>query len=146
VGRAQIGGRGAEVPLRRTVAAPDDMAAVLVAGSLRLGVSGRVVQRVDDEIATRTFLDVLEHHDCINYDAVMRTTVDLPPAVHRRAVELAKRRGESLSSVIADLTMRGFAQIDEPVTLRTDPRSGLPVLSIGRRITADEVADALDDE
>ncbi len=76
----------------------------------------------------------------------MRTTVDLPPAVHRRAVELAKRRGVSLSAVIADLTVRGFAQVDEPVTLRTDSRSGLPVLSIGRRITADDVADALDDE
>lgn len=72
--------------------------------------------------------------------------MDLPPAVHRRAVELAKRRGNSLSAVIADLTVRGLAQIDEPVTLRTDPRSGLPVLSIGRRLTTDEVAAALDDE
>lgn len=86
------------------------------------------------------------HHACINYASYMRTTVDLPPAVHRRAVELAKRRGVSLSAVIADLTVRGFAQVDEPVTLTTDARSGLPVLSIGRRITADEVADALDDE
>jgi hypothetical protein len=90
------------------------------------------------------------HHWCINmcitYDANMRTTVDLPPAVHRRARELAKLRGESLSAVIADLTVRGFAQIDEPVILQTDPRSGMPVLSIGRRITANEVADALDDE
>lgn len=76
----------------------------------------------------------------------MRTTVDLPPAVHRRAVELAARRGQSLSSVIADLTMRGFAQIDEPVTLEVDVRSDLPVLSIGRRVTATEVADVLDDE
>lgn len=60
----------------------------------------------------------------------MRTTVDLPPAVHRRAVELAKLRGESLSAVVADLTVRGLAAIEEPVTLRTDPRTGLPVLSI----------------
>jgi hypothetical protein len=83
---------------------------------------------------------------CITYDANMRTTVDLPPAVHRRARELAKLRGESLSAVIADLTVRGLAQVNEPVTLATDPRSGLPVLSIGRPITADEVADAMDDE
>lgn len=48
--------------------------------------------------------------------------------------------------MIADLTVRGFAQVDEPVTLETDPRSGMPVLSIGRRITVDEVADMLDDE
>jgi hypothetical protein len=76
----------------------------------------------------------------------MRTTVDLPPAVHRRARELAERRGESLSAVLADLTVRGLAQIDEPVVLSTDPRSGLPVLSVGRRVTSREVAEALDDE
>ena len=76
----------------------------------------------------------------------MRTTVDLPPAVHRRARELAERRGESLSSVLADLTIRGLAQLDEPVSLHTDIRSGLPVLSLGRRVTAQQVADALDDE
>ena len=76
----------------------------------------------------------------------MRTTVDLPPAVHRRARELAQLRGESLSSVIADLTVRGLAQLDEPVTLRTDPRTGLPVLSIGRHITSETVGELLDDE
>ena len=49
--------------------------------------------------------------------------MDLPPAVHRRAREIAERRGESLSAVIADLTVRGLAQIDEPVILSTDERS-----------------------
>jgi len=76
----------------------------------------------------------------------MRTTVDLPPAVHRRARELAAQRGESLSAVLADLTTRGLAQLDAPVTLRTDPRSGFPVLSLGRRVTSAEVAEALDEE
>lgn len=71
--------------------------------------------------------------------------MDLPPAVHRRARELAKQRGKSLSAVIAELTVRGLAQVDESVTLGTDPRSGLPVLSIGRPVTVEEVADALDD-
>lgn len=76
----------------------------------------------------------------------MRTTVDLPPAVHRRARELAERRGQSLSAVLADLTVRGIAQLDEPVRLTVDPRSGLPVVSLGRKITSDDVAKALDDE
>jgi hypothetical protein len=76
----------------------------------------------------------------------MRTTVDLPPAVHRRATELAKQRGQSLSSVIAELAARGLSHVDEPLLIRTDPRSGFPVISIGRRITSDDVADALDDE
>lgn len=76
----------------------------------------------------------------------MRTTVDLPPAVHRRARELAERRGESLSAVVADLAIRGLAQIDAPVSVRVDPSSGFPVISIGRKITDDDVARILDDE
>ncbi|MGL5864475.1 MAG: hypothetical protein ACRCYX_01205 [Dermatophilaceae bacterium] len=76
----------------------------------------------------------------------MRTTVDLPPAVHRRAKELAAARHESLSAVIADLTVRGLAQVDTPVTLTRHERSGFPVLSIGRRITSEDVAAALDEE
>lgn len=76
----------------------------------------------------------------------MRTTIDLPPAVHQRARELAAQRGQSLSSVLADLTVRGLAQLGAPVELTTDARTGLPVLSLGRRITSRDVADALDDE
>lgn len=76
----------------------------------------------------------------------MRTTVDLPPAVHRRALEIAKRRGLSLSAVVAELTVRGLSQLDEPVVVGTDQRSGFPVISVGRRITSDEVAAALDEE
>ncbi len=76
----------------------------------------------------------------------MRTTVDLPPALHRRALELAEQQGRSLSSVVVDLTLRGLAQLQAPVALSTDKRSGLPVLSIGRTITSKDVAAALDDE
>jgi hypothetical protein len=76
----------------------------------------------------------------------MRTTVDLPPAVHRRAQEIAKRRGLSLSAVVAELTIRGLSQLDEPVVIGTDERSGFPVLSIGRRVTSEQVADTLDEE
>lgn len=76
----------------------------------------------------------------------MRTTVNLPPAVHRRALELAVQQDRSLSRVIADLTVRGLAQLDAPVALTTDQRSGLPVLSIGRVITTEDVAAALDQE
>lgn len=89
---------------------------------------------------------MMTHHTCITYGVSMRTTVDLPPAVHRRAQELARQRGTSLSAVLADLTMRGLGQLDEPVTLTVDPRSHLPVLSIGRRVTTADVAAVLDDE
>jgi hypothetical protein len=45
---------------------------------------------------------------------------------------------------VAELTTRGLGQLDEPVVIRTDPTSGFPVLSVGRRITAADVAAALD--
>ena len=76
----------------------------------------------------------------------MRTTVDLPPAVHRRAVQLAKQRGQSLSSVIAELATYGLSRLNEPLVLRTDPQSGFPIVSLGRQITSEDVANALDDE
>jgi hypothetical protein len=76
----------------------------------------------------------------------MRTTVDLPPGVHRRARDLARQRHQSLSAVIADLTTRGLATLGDPVQLTTDPVTGFPVLHLGRPITSADVADALDDE
>jgi hypothetical protein len=76
----------------------------------------------------------------------MRTTVDLPPVVHRRARELAQRRHQSLSATLADLTVRGLATLDEPLDVVTDPATGLPTITLGRRVTTAEVADALDDE
>jgi hypothetical protein len=76
----------------------------------------------------------------------MRTTVDLPPAVHKRAAQLAKARGQSLSATVAELAARGLSQLDQPLRISIDKRSGFPVVSVGRRITAEDVADALDDE
>lgn len=76
----------------------------------------------------------------------MRTTVDLPPAVRRRAELLAAARGQSLSATIAELTIRGLSQLDEPISIAVDARSGFPVMSFGRPITDADVAAALDDE
>lgn len=76
----------------------------------------------------------------------MRTTVNLPSGVHRRAKELAEQRHQSLSTVIADLAVRGLATLDEPVAVTVDPKTGFPVITFAKRITAAEVVDALDDE
>jgi len=86
------------------------------------------------------------HRQRCKYDALMRTTVDLPPGIHRRATELARARGRSLSATIAELTARGLSQLDEPLAISIDERSGLPVVTIGRQITSDDVAAAIDDE
>ncbi|MGH9100383.1 MAG: hypothetical protein ACRDV8_09165 [Acidimicrobiales bacterium] len=69
----------------------------------------------------------------------MRTTVNLPSGVHRRVRELAEQRHQPLSTVIADLTVRGLAALDEPVEVSTDSKTGFPVITFGRRITAGEV-------
>lgn len=76
----------------------------------------------------------------------MRTTVDLPDLVRLRAQELAARRGQSLSAIVAELTARGLAQLDEPIRLEVDSRSGFPVMSLGRRVTREDVARLLDEE
>ena len=77
----------------------------------------------------------------------MRTTVDLPEAVHRRAVQLAASRRQSLSSLIAEMTIRGMAFSGEPVVISRSEHSGFPTISLARSVvTSDDVADALDDE
>jgi hypothetical protein len=48
--------------------------------------------------------------------------------------------------VVADLALRGLATLGEPLEVNTDPTSGFPVITLGRRITSAEVADTLDDE
>ncbi len=71
--------------------------------------------------------------------------MDLPPAVHRRAQELAAQSGRSLSSTIADLTMRGLGQLEAPIDIQIDERSGFPVISVGRRVTSGDVAAAIEE-
>lgn len=76
----------------------------------------------------------------------MRTTVDLTPEVHERAKRLAMERRQSLSATLADLTVRGLASLGEPASISIDQISGLPTLTLGHRVTAAEVAEALDDQ
>lgn len=76
----------------------------------------------------------------------MRTTVNLPFAVHQAAVKLAERRGQSMSAVVAELATRGLAALDHPVRVSVDPESGFPTIALGRPITSEDVKRALDDE
>lgn len=76
----------------------------------------------------------------------MRTTTDLPAAVHARALAISRARGQSLSSVVAELTARGLASFGEPVEVTTDEISGFPAIRINRPVTAVDVAEILEDE
>lgn len=72
----------------------------------------------------------------------MRTTIDLPDDLHALARQLAHDGHRSMSDVIADLIRRGLG--GSSVEVSTGPR-GLPITSVGRPVTAEDVR-ALDDE
>ena len=76
----------------------------------------------------------------------MRTIVDLPSEVHARVEQLAAERRQSPSEVIVELTIRGLASLGESVTISTEKITGLPKLTVGQRITAEDVAESLNDE
>lgn len=76
----------------------------------------------------------------------MRTTVDLPPAALRRAREMALRTDRSLSSVIAELTLRGLAQIEDEQQPLAHSITGFPTVRVGRRIDSEDVATLWDEE
>ena len=77
----------------------------------------------------------------------MRTTVDLPDSVHKRATALARDRAQSLSRTLAELITVALdgGQHGQPPVVETDDRSGFPIVRVGRPITTEDVR-SLDDE
>lgn len=72
----------------------------------------------------------------------MRTTVDLPEDLHQLARHLAHEGNRSMSEVIAELIRQGLRQGQaKPAATRR----GMPQVSVGRPITAEDVR-SLDDE
>jgi predicted transcriptional regulator len=76
------------------------------------------------------------------YRASMRTTIDLPSDLHDLARQLAHDRRRSMSEVIADLIRLGLGHDDTTVSRSM---RGMPQISVGRSITAEDVR-SLDDE
>lgn len=79
------------------------------------------------------------------YDSHMRTTVDLPDDLHKQALSLARDTSRTLSETIAELMRRGLGQ-GTSTTVSRSPRTGLPVVSLGRVITTEDVRALEDDE
>lgn len=73
----------------------------------------------------------------------MRTTVDLPDDLHELARQLAHQQRRSMSEVIADLIRSGLGAPNERAA--TPSRRGVPVVSVGRPITDEDVR-SLDDD
>ncbi len=75
----------------------------------------------------------------------MRTTIDLPEDLHRTALLIARDRRQTLSRTVTDLLRAALAAGQGEVVVTTDPVTGLPLVPLGRRITAEDVASASDE-
>ena len=75
----------------------------------------------------------------------MRTTVDLPEDLHAQAIALSRDTHRTLSETIAYLMRRGLGQ-GQAGQVETSPRTGLPVVHLGRTITTEDVRALEDDE
>lgn len=77
----------------------------------------------------------------------MRTTIDLPPDLHRQALALARDTSRTLSETVADLMRRALGQRPSPESgIRRDELTGLPVFSVGTVVTTEDVRSLEDDE
>ena len=74
----------------------------------------------------------------------MRTTIDLPIDLLERTKAIARDTSRSHSEVVADLVRRGLEPNAAAPTTRS-LRTGLPVVSIGRTVTSEDVR-SLEDE
>ena len=73
----------------------------------------------------------------------MRTTVDLPDAMHVRVREVAAERGVSMSDLLVEFTAIGLERAAPAPEV--DEETGLRLLRVGRPITTEEIASFLAD-
>jgi hypothetical protein len=74
----------------------------------------------------------------------MRTAIDLPDHLYKQVQALARDTGRPLGQTTVDLIRHGLAA-RRSTTFSTDPRTGLPLVSIGTAVTFADVR-SLDDE
>lgn len=74
----------------------------------------------------------------------MRTTIDLPEDLHRQALAIARDTHRTLSETVADLMRRGLRG-EGTVAAARDPKTGLPLVSVGTVVTSEDVR-ALEDD
>lgn len=82
-------------------------------------------------------------HRC--HDDSVRTTIDIPDDLHRQALAIACDTSRTLSEIVAELMRRGLGQGKSSQTSRS-PRTGTPVVSLGKVITTDDVRSLEDDQ
>ena len=75
----------------------------------------------------------------------MRTTIDLPDDLHKQALAIARDTHRTLSETVADLIRRGLGAASTDA-ISIDPRKGLPLVSVGKVVTPEEVRSLEDEE
>jgi hypothetical protein len=76
----------------------------------------------------------------------VRTTIDLPADLHEQAQAIARDTRRSLSETVAELMRRGLGAASATGVVSKDPRTGLPVVSIGNIVTSEDVRSMEDEE
>lgn len=71
----------------------------------------------------------------------MRTTVDLPDDIHDLARELAHQQNRTMSDVLTELIRMGLTPSEPGLPSPT----GMPTISVGRTVTAEDVRSLEDD-
>jgi len=75
----------------------------------------------------------------------VRTTIDLPDDLHKLASAIARDTHRTLSETVADLIRRGLGTAGTAPISR-DPRTGLPLVSVGTVVTSEDVRSLEDEE
>ncbi len=85
------------------------------------------------------------HHDAMMLRSGVRTTIDLPDDLHKQALAIARDTHRTLSETVADLIRRGLGA-GSTAAISTDPRTGLPLVSVGTVVTSEDVRSLEDEE
>ncbi len=83
------------------------------------------------------------HHDATMLELGVRTTIDLPDDLHKQALAIARDTHRTLSETVADLMRRGLGA-GRTAALSEDPRTGLPLVSVGTVVTSEDVRSLID--
>jgi hypothetical protein len=75
----------------------------------------------------------------------VRTTIDLPDDLHKQALAIARDTHRTLSETVADLIRRGLGA-GSTAAISIDPRTGLPLVSVGTVVTSADVRSLEDEE
>jgi hypothetical protein len=85
------------------------------------------------------------HHDAVMLAWGVRTTIDLPEELHKQALAIARDTRRTLSETVADLMRRGLGS-GSTAGVSRDPRTGLPLVSVGTVVTSEDVRSLEDEE